>query len=358
VHKFMTAARPQGVGLNGKLFAQLKTPKLQFHVHWFAALFQSSNHQVQCLMQISQSKNILPCRHKTPFLLPHCPHGDHALTSMSSFDIDSMYQNMDQDCVIRATSEEIGRAASIVVADGFFVVLGTKSLGNRVDQCFWHCSESGLDPTDQTISSTKDKCSKGQIYPLQNIINILEFLVRNSYITLGTCVHHQVNGIPQGGHSSGHLANLTFHNFERKGVENYPFHRLQFAISCFMDNFGIANAPYFRNMYRDIYPEQTGIRLVPNQVVPQPEHLVECKLLDALAFVDLEGKVHTTLYDKRDDYKFFVNRFPDIDLNVSRAQSISTFYGELVRLFRLNSHPKGFFSNVGHVAAYLIYHKR
>jgi hypothetical protein len=125
-----------------------------------------------------------------------------------------------------------------------------------------------------------------------------------------------------------------------------------------MDDFGIANALYFQNMYRDIYPELTGIRLLSNQVVPQPEHLVECKLLDALIFVDLEGKVYTTLYDKRDDYKFFVNRFPDIDSNVSKTQSVSTFYGELVQLFRLNSHSKGFFSNVGHVAAYLIYYKR
>jgi hypothetical protein len=108
-----------------------------------------------------------------------------------------MYQNIDQDCVIRAISEEIRRAASIVAADDFFGVLGTTSLGNRVDQCFWHCSESGLDPIDQTISSIKDKCNKGQISPLQNIINILEFLVRNSFITLGTSVHHQVNGIPQ-----------------------------------------------------------------------------------------------------------------------------------------------------------------
>jgi hypothetical protein len=70
------------------------------------------------------------------------------------------------------------------------------------------------------------------------------------------------------------------------------------------------------------------------------------------------GLVHVTLYDKRNDYKFFVNRFPDIDSNVSKAQSISTFYGEIVRLFRLNTHAEGFYENTSQVAAYLIFFKR
>jgi hypothetical protein len=125
-----------------------------------------------------------------------------------------------------------------------------------------------------------------------------------------------------------------------------------------MDDFGVANAPYFQQMYRDIYPQETGITLVPNQVIPGPDKLKECRLLDSLIFVDFEGIVHVTLYDKRSDYIFHVNRFPDIDSNVSRAQSISTFFGEIVRLFRLNTHSLGFFDNVSHVAAYLIVYKR
>jgi hypothetical protein len=56
-----------------------------------------------------------------------------------------------------------------------------------------------------------------------------------------------------------------------------------------MDDFGVANADYFQQMYRDIYPEETGIRLVPNQVDPKPGRLVECKSLDTLIFVDTEG---------------------------------------------------------------------
>jgi hypothetical protein len=43
---------------------------------------------------------------------------------------------------------------------------------------------------------------------------------------------------------------------------------------------------------------------------------------------------------------------------VARSQLISTFYGVIVPLFRLNTHTEGCFENVCHVAAYLIIHKR
>jgi hypothetical protein len=227
-----------------------------------------------------------------------------------------------------------------------------------VDQAFWYSTESGLDPTDRSIPSTKDKCSKGVVYPVQNIVNILSFLVHNSYVTVGNSVHNQVNGIPQGGNSSGFLANLTCHSHERKWVDKYPFHSLQYCISRYMDDFGVANAKYFQQMYKDIYPAETGIRLVPNKVTLETGRLVECKLLDTLIYVDAEGIVRVTLYDKRKDYNFFVNRFPDIDSNACRFQSISSFYGEIVRLFRLNTHSSGFFENVLEVASYLVRHKR
>jgi hypothetical protein len=254
------------------------------------------------------------------------------LADMFSSDIDSMYQNMDQDCVIEATSAELRRAAGIVGADAFFVVIHNTIYGNPADQAFWHSTQNGLNPVDHSISALKDGCRKGVLYNIDRVLQLMTYIVKNTYVTLGNSTHLQKNGLPQGGHSSGHMANLRRHHYERLWVERFPWHSLQYAISRFMDDFGVANAAYFKHMYQDIYPPETGIRLIPNQVVSKPGRLVECKLLDTLIFVDEQGVVHVTLYDKRDDYNFFVNRFPDIDSNVSRGQSISTFYGEIVRL--------------------------
>jgi hypothetical protein len=125
-----------------------------------------------------------------------------------------------------------------------------------------------------------------------------------------------------------------------------------------MDDFGTVNAPVFKDMYKDVYPEGTGLRLVPNRVNFKPGRLLGCKVLDILVFVDLAGTVHVTLHDKREDYDFYVNRFPDIDSNVCSSQSISSFYREIVRLFRINTHTEGFFENVSDLAAYMIRYKR
>jgi hypothetical protein len=110
-----------------------------------------------------------------------------------------------------------------------------------------------------------------------------------------------------------------------------------------MDDFRVADRDYFQEMYRDIYPAETCIQLVSNKVTLKPGRLVECKLLDTLIYVDAAGIVHVTLYDKREDYNFFVNRFLDIDSNACKFQSISSFHSEIVGLFRLNTHSFGFF---------------
>jgi hypothetical protein len=65
------------------------------------------------------------------------------LTDMFSSDKDSMYQNMDQGCVIDATSAELRRAAGIVGADAFFVVIYDTIYGNPADQAFWHSTQNG-----------------------------------------------------------------------------------------------------------------------------------------------------------------------------------------------------------------------
>lgn len=73
------------------------------------------------------------------------------LTDMFSSDIDSMYQNMDQNCVIEATSAELRRAAGIVGAVSFVIVIHNTIYGNPADQAFWHNTENGLNPVDHSI---------------------------------------------------------------------------------------------------------------------------------------------------------------------------------------------------------------
>jgi hypothetical protein len=112
-----------------------------------------------------------------------------------------------------------------------------------------------------------------------------------------------------------------------------------------MDDFDVANAPYLMQMYQEIYPEESGIKLIPNQVTLTNGNLFECRFLDMLTCKDSRGQIHITLHDKRFEYAFFVNRFPDDDTAASREQSHNTFYGELVRIFWINTDREGFLRN-------------
>jgi hypothetical protein len=169
-------------------------------------------------------------------------------------------------------------------------------------------------------------------------------------------VQHQGKGIPQGAHASSFLANLTCYHFEKSFVEKHPFHSIQNNIFRYCDNFQVANVPYFMIMYRDIYPESSGITLIP-KVIPKARRKIESHFLDTLTYVTHAGEVFITLYDKRSSYSFKVNRFPDVATNASRIQSHSVFYGELVRMFRIDTHVTGLLQNSAKIAANLIARK-
>jgi hypothetical protein len=134
---------------------------------------------------------------------------------------------MDQDqCDIEATSAELRRVAGIVGADAFFVVIYNTVYGNPADQVFWHSTQNGLNPVDHSVSALKDGCRKGVLYNIDRVVQLMAYVVKHTYVTFGTSTCLQRNGLPQGGHSSGHMANLTCHHYERLWVERFPWHSL------------------------------------------------------------------------------------------------------------------------------------
>jgi hypothetical protein len=151
---------------------------------------------------------------------------EEEIEDLLSSDIDSMFSKMDQDTVCQAVREEILFAAQIVNANAFFVVLYDTQLGNLADEGCWFNSFSGLDPSTGQQPSLK-RTDKGVAYSLKRICLLIQYVVKNAYVTLGSSVQHQVKGIPQGAHASSFLANLTCYHFEKRFVIKYPWHNIQ-----------------------------------------------------------------------------------------------------------------------------------
>lgn len=255
------------------------------------------------------------------------------IEDLFSSDINSMFSRMDQRTVCDAVKSEIQFAAQLVNANSFFVVLYVTIHGNSTDEACWYDANLNVDPTTRRSPALK-RAQKGIAYSVKRICQLVDYVVHHAYVTLGSSVQHQITGIPQVAHSNSFLANLTCYHFETRFVEKFPFHTLQYNIFRYCDDFEVANAPYFKEMYRDIYPASSVIVLIPNEINPREGFKVESHFLDTLTCVTHGNEVHiVTLFDKRSSYDFFVNRFPDVDSTASETQSHSVFYGELVRIF-------------------------
>jgi hypothetical protein len=199
-----------------------------------------------------------------------------------------MYQNMNQDAVIHCVGVETQRAAMLIGADSFYIVIYDTIYGNADDEVSWFHSTTGLNPQDGRVPSLK-RADKASIYSIATILRLIAYIVKHTYVALGNSVHRQIRGIPQGGNSSGHMANLTCHTYERIFVETHPEHPIQHCIFRYMDDFDVNNAPYFMQMYQENNPPESGIGLIPNRVALPLDHLLECRFLDIFTYKDLRA---------------------------------------------------------------------
>jgi hypothetical protein len=263
------------------------------------------------------------------------------IEDLFSSDIDSMFSKMDQETVYHAVKTEVLFAAQVAKANAFFVVLYDTIHDNAADKACWFDAAAGIDPNTGLPPDLR-RANKGVAYSLERICQLGDFVVRNAYVTLGNSVQHQLIGIRQGAHASSYMANITCCHFEKRFVVRFPYHSLQHNIFKYCDDFQVINSPFFLLKYRDIYPVSSGISLINNEVQPSPGRKAESHFLDTLTYVTENDEVHITLYDKRSSYSFDINRFPDVESNASRIQSHSVFFGELVRMFRINTLQDGF----------------
>ena len=282
------------------------------------------------------------------FILTRPDHIRHIFSS----DINSMYTNLDQAFVIRAVTREIENAAHHMSVRCMKVRLHTTSYGNQRDLAIWS------DCNNQQLRF------KQGLYTLNQIHNLLHFVVKNVYFTVGSALFRQVQGIPMGGNASPFLANLALVHLEHTYVELNPNTTLQHSIFRYLDDFAVVNHPDFAldYIYRTIYPNFTGIQLIPNiPKRPRENVLTETQFLDLDIWVTLPcntspSTVFISLHDKRFAFGFHVIKFPHLDSDVYTPQSRTTYFTELVRLYRINTHSYWFMQNVLDLTAYCIRH--
>ena len=67
------------------------------------------------------------------------------------------------------------------------------------------------------------------------------------------------------------------------------------------------------------------------------ESATTASYLDLLLSIGKDGQLHTSLYDKRDDFNFHITNFPWLSSNIPSSPAYGVFISQLVRYARASS---------------------
>ena len=88
------------------------------------------------------------------------------------------------------------------------------------------------------------------------------------------------------------------------------------------------NNPEFENFQGQMYPAELEIK-------DTTESTTSASYLDLLLSIWRDGQLHTSIYDKRDDFNFHITNFPFLSSNIPSSPAYGVFISQLIRYARL-----------------------
>lgn len=174
---------------------------------------------------------------------------------------------------------------------------------------------------------------KGLIFDSTLVIEMLVWLIDNTYVSVGNKIFRQEVGIPMGTDCAPYLANLFLFAYEfdfmNTKLKEKDFETLRKFTKCcrYIDDLlAINNDNFMIKLQKVIYP---------------PELSLTCEDKDdqKVNYLDLnisikDHKFSYKLFDKRDNFDFPIVNFPNLSGNIPRNQSYGTFTAQLIRYAR------------------------
>ena len=181
-------------------------------------------------------------------------------------------------------------------------------------------------------------------YSITEIIEMISFLIGNSYIKAFGRVFRQTKGIIMGGKSSGWLSDCSlmvdeFKFIDRKVKEgSLELARSFRGLNRYRDDCTALNIDDFRQLARDIYPPSL-------ELSQENDDLNQATVLDMHVTIS-EGHFRTKVYNKTDSFPFEVISMPFLESNIDRRICYKVFYSQVLRYERLCSDQEDFTDRV------------
>ena len=173
-------------------------------------------------------------------------------------------------------------------------------------------------------SDSKNKYSK------YDIIKTLECLVDNIFVVFAGKVSQQIVGIPMGTKCAPLLADIFLYSYESEFIQSLLStgrkqlaSRFNFTYRYIDDVFSINN-PEFENYLGHMYPVELEIK-------DTTDSNTFASYLDLLLSIGRNGQLHTSIYDKREDFNFYITNFPFLSSNIPASPAYGVFISQLIR---------------------------
>jgi hypothetical protein len=150
-------------------------------------------------------------------------------------------------------------------------------------------------------------------------------LIDNICVVFGGRVFQQTEGIPMGANCVLFLADLFLYSYEEDFMQGFLKKNEKKLISrSLLDDVLSLNNSRFGDFGDRIYPIELEIK--DTTYTDSSD-----SYLDLHLEMDSEGRKRTKLYDKRNDFNFFIANFPFICSNIPTAPAYGVYISQLIR---------------------------
>ena len=172
------------------------------------------------------------------------------------------------------------------------------------------------------------------------LFKYISFLIDNIYIKVANNIYRQCIGIPMGTDCAPFLANLYLYALEWEYIDGISKKNIYLARK-FSNCFRYIDDLLSFNNFKII--DKCKSKMYPKELVLNSENVS----FDKCSFLDIDmniinDKLHTNLYDKRDDFKFSINNYPRLSANVHDKRTHNIIISQLIRDSNVCSDVKDF----------------
>jgi hypothetical protein len=177
----------------------------------------------------------------------------------------------------------------------------------------------------------------GHTFTLDAVVDLLAFVVLNTYLKNGNKIVRQKLGIPMGTNSGGDIANLYMYYYESTFVDRLMETNVEQARKMHMtfrlldDLLSVNNETIATYLVKNV--DEGGIYPAALTLEYTGTSPMECDFAGLNIKVD-GSKFVTKVFDKRRAFPFNINKYPNYNSNMPKHVAYGVFVGELHRYTR------------------------